>query len=447
MRTLVLAATLFFLALAWLHPAATSFDGMAFLRGAREGWSDPGHALYTPLLGAFVRACDGVLEAVAAARLLSALGALATFVLLARHVERHGLPRLEAVLVAFLFAGAPLLWQEAGSIEPTTWTVASLLVARWAAERHAAQPGALRLAAVLLAFALALGFHLAALVALPWIVGGAWPARRGARAWLVAAGAATLLAVALLAFRSAPLERFAGYWTGVLLELESGVSELGAHARRGALLLVQGAPVLLLVGLGAVLHAPRVAGRAAGLLGLPFLVVFLLFGKPLVGLLVPCLLALALVLAAVGPAVPRFRRALVAACALQLAFTLFHALGWRKEVDAARREAELLAAHLPAGVPLVAGGLANHLRYFHPELEVLSLPEAWYRARAADRSADPIEVAWAEVRATGRRCALSSDGVAFLHSIGADVTRLGLQRGDALRIEADPRLALFPIGP
>ena len=174
-----------------------------------------------------------------------------------------------------------------------------------------------------------------------------------------------------------------------------------------------------------------------------------MLGKPLVGLLVPCLLALTLGLGAglARASSPRAARALALTALVQLTLASAHAARTRLAEDTPRRQADALARHLPADVVLFAGSLANHLRYYHPELEIVSLPEALYRARAEQPGADPAEVLFALVRSTPGPSALSSDGAAFLISKGADSSRLGLRPGAALLIPEDPKLALFPLGP
>ena len=450
MRPLVLAASLYFLALALLHPNSVPFDGMSFLRSVREGWIDPGHALYTPALVAFDALTGGMLGSVAAARLLSALGALLAFVLLWRRVERLGLSRRPAGLVAFLFAGSALFWQEAGSVEPTSWTIACLLLARSAAERHARAPGLGHLAAALVLFVAALGFHLVSLCALPWLVLGARPeSGRWPRALLVAAPVAAVLVSALLVLQRAEIASFLSYWSGVVLDLDEVSASVSARLVRGGRLVLEGAPVLLVAGLVALFRAPRAASAGASWLGLPYLVLFVLYGKPLVGLLVPMLLALAL---GVGAACAQPRaalsvRALALAVVAQGLYSSSHAIAWRLAEDVPRRQAELIARHLPEDVVLYAGALSNHLRYYQPEIEVVSLPEVVYRARGSDADVDPIELVLTLSRSSGRRCALSSDGAAYLHAHGADPARLGLRAGAALLIPEDPRLALFPLAP
>jgi hypothetical protein len=137
---------------------------------------------------------------------------------------------------------------------------------------------------------------------------------------------------------------------------------------------------------------------------------------------------------------------LVAAAVLSLLATLPQAWRWRHEPDDALLRALLIARHVPAGARLLAGPLANHFRYYLPEIEVVSLPELWHAAHAEERSVDPIEVVRRALRAAAKPCVLSSDGAGFLVGpLGADVSRLGLSLSAALIVPEDPRLALFPL--
>jgi hypothetical protein len=252
------------------------------------------------------------------------------------------------------------------------------------------------------------------------------------------------------------------YWSGFVPDFRDGIgSELAGHLQRGGRLFLEGGPVLLaLSGVAAfALVRARVRGAEEGAwLAAPYLVAFLVLGKPLVGLLMPVFLAGAVVIgraaALEGGPGPEGRRAprgaipfvLALSAALQFGLSLPQALAWRREPDANRTKADRLARHVPEGTRLFAGPLANHLRYYSPGLDVLSLPELWHDAHARDRSADPIDVVREAVRAAGKPCVLSTDGAGFLQSgLAADLTRLGLTLESAVRIPEDPRLALFPL--
>jgi hypothetical protein len=141
--------------------------------------------------------------------------------------------------------------------------------------------------------------------------------------------------------------------------------------------------------------------------------------------------------------------------ALQMAGTLPQAVLWRREPDANRTRAELYARHAPGGARLFAGALANHLRWYAPGVDVVSLPELWHDAHARERSADPIDVVRGAARASGKRCFLSSDGAGFLiglfgrasqAELEGDLARLGVSLASAQPIPGDPKLALFPLG-
>src|SRR5688572_14455241 len=246
MRSLApaLVVVAYFTTVAALYPLTLTFDGLSFLMGARAGTIDYGHALYMPLL----RAAGGVpgLAPERAAQLVSAAGATVAFVPLWRRAERGGVPRVLALLVATCFGLAPLAWQEAGAIEPTSWTIAALLAAAEAAEAYARRTSLARLGLFLGAFSAAVGFHLVSLCALPWLVSRAW--KRGApppRAHLLLVlGAVALVLLAALA--GGDLGLYLRYWSGFVPTFEGGVaSALAWHLERGGKLALEGAPVLL----------------------------------------------------------------------------------------------------------------------------------------------------------------------------------------------------------
>ena len=445
-----------------LYPQTVAFDGLSFVMAARAGSIDYGHALYLPLLGAAGALAGDTFAPERTAQLVSGVGALLAFALLWRRVERGGAPRALALLVAACFGFSTLLWQEAGSIEPTTWTAAALLATAEAAEAYGRRTTLARLAAVMLAFAAAVGFHLVSLCALPWL--GSLARRNGA-APPVTHGL-TLLAGALfvlvLAFLGGDLGVYLRYWSGFVPDYRVGIgSELAGHLERGGRLFLEGGPVLLALSAVAVFALLRAGARGAdegAWLAAPYLVAYLVLGKPLVGLLMPVFLAGALVIgraaALEGVPSPDGRRAprgaipfvLALSAALQFGLSLPQALAWRREPDGNRMRADHLARHVPAGARLFAGPLSNHLRYYWPDLDVLSLPELWHSAHARDRSADPIDVVREAVRSAGKPCLLSTDGAGFLQSgLAVDLTRLGLTLESALRIPEDPRLALFPL--
>jgi len=444
-----------------LYPQTVAFDGLSFVMAARAGTIDYGHALYLPLLGAAGVLAGDTLAPERTAQLVSGAGALLAFALLWRRVEREGAPRPLAFLVAACFGFSTLLWQEAGSIEPTTWTAAALLASAEAAEAYGERSTLARLAALVLAFAAAVGFHLVSLCALPWL---AWLARRrGAtpgRAHLLVV-VASALAVLALALLGGKLGTYLRYWSGFVPDFRGGIgSELAGHLERGGRLFLEGGPVLLALSAMAAfaLLRARVRGAEEGAwLAAPYLVAFLVLGKPLVGLLMPVFLAGALVIgrtAALDLTLPGGRLAprgavafvLTLSAALQFGLSLPQALAWRREPDANRTKADRLARHVPEGARIFAGPLANHLRYYWPELDVLSLPELWHAAHARDRSADPVEVVREAVRSAGKPCVLSTDGAGFLQSgLAVDLTRLGLKLESAIPIPEDLRLALFPL--
>lgn len=455
MRSIPLAAAAlaYLAALGGLRPVSESFDGLAFVRAAAAGGIDYGHALYLPLLRLAGVGAEGH-DPVARAKWVSVAGALLAVLLLWRAARARGAAHLAAGLVAGWFGLGALLVHEAGSIEPTTWTLAALLLAEAAAARHAARPTAARLGALLLACAVALGFHVVSVCALPWLARRVWPARGRlprAHAGLVLASGLTLLA---LACAGGELGRFLRHWWGFVPSYSEGIGPtLAAHAARGARLVGEGAPVLLaggVVGAIALWRSRAAEWREGPLLAAPYLVAFLVLGKPLVGLLAPLQLAAGLVLAHVAARWrgPRPTLALGLGLALTLVHALPQALAWSGAPDEPRARAALFARHVPTGSVLFSGPLANHFRFYHPELTVVALTELWHEAFARDRAAEPLTVVRAAVDAAARPCALTSEGAGFLvGELGLAPEALGLSSRRTLFLPEDPRLALFPLEP
>jgi hypothetical protein len=433
-----------------LRPSEQSFDALALLITARHGSLDLGHALFVPLLRISAWSNGGTLN-VASASWTAAVGGALAFALLARRLVQSGATIPLAWATAGTFACSTLVWQEAGSIEPTSWTVVVLLIAARTADAYGARPSFPRLAACSGALLLALGFHVVSVCALPWLV---WLARRSSaripRAHWAALVAFACLLVALVILEREQIEPAWSYWRGFIPDYSSGLAvELGGHLARGGRLLVLGAPVLIALGLRALwrLRAQPARSLSALLLVGPYGLAFLVFGRPLVGLLMPVILGLALLCAHACVARPARRETtcVIVACGLQLMLTLPQALEWSFARDAAKERAERLARVVPAGTVLFAGALANHYRFYCPHLEVVSLPELWHRAHARGET-DPIAVVERVLGELTSPCALSTDGAGFLQgSLGADVRRLGLSLGRALFAPEDSALAIFPL--
>jgi hypothetical protein len=470
-RALVLAAAVLAVLLlaGGLAPSSVSYDGLAFVLRGRAGGLDYGHALHVPLLALAGEVAGARAAPERAGQLAGAAGAALAFALLWRRLARGGTPFTRAGLVSGLFAASTLMWQQAGALEPTPWTSAALLAAGEAAAAYGRRPGWGRLAALLLAFLVALGFHVVSLLALPWLAALA----RGSGARLprmhlagVAAAAALVLALALA---GGELAAFLAYWSGFLPRFEAGVArELGMHLARGGRLVLEGAPGVAAHALGGavasrlgakaelpVRQAP--AAQAAAWLAGPYALAVLLLGKPLVGLLAPVVLAAALHVGEVLAeplrplaARPAWRRratsVLALALAVQLALSVPQALAWHAAPDVPRVRAGLIARHLPEGTRLLAGPYANHLRLHHPEVELVDVLELVHHGRVRDRHADPAALVLDYAARSDRPCVLSSDAAAWLiESLGVDPERLGLRPGAAFLIPEDPRLALFPL--
>jgi uncharacterized protein (TIGR03382 family) len=235
-------------------------------------------------------------------------------------------------------------------------------------------------------------------------------------------------------------------------------STLRHHLERGGTILVEGAPVLLPVGLacGAWLmrRRPR-AVVAAAALALPYALAFLAFGKPLVGLLLPATLALGLLVGEAAGAGPeprshgRLAVTLSVALLAQIVVTLPDALAWRATPDRDRNRAALLVHNLPESSILFAGRLAAYIAYFHPGVPLVPLPELLHAAAAQPRRLDPVSIVHQEARRLSTRfvdCYLSSEGIEHLQEFWAvDPTRLALDVARLRIVADDPELYLVPI--
>ncbi len=446
---------LYFVAVAVLAPRALSWDALGFLLHVRAQATDYGHALYAPTIRAADALLGGLASSERAARLLSALGASLAFFLLWVRAERAGASSWGAPVAAALFATTPRFWYEAGNVEPSTWTVAALLMTAEAAEGYGRERTLARMALLALAFGLALGFHLVSLCALPWLVWlAAGPAPRPPLGHAAIPLALAAAALALAAFGR--LDVYWAYWSGFWPRFEGGVAnEVALHVGNGWSFLLEGAPVLaaqaLVCAPWLVLGRRRRALGAVLALSAPYLLAYAFLGKPLVGLLLPALLALGLLIGEAAGAARGLGRlasgVLGFALLLQLAITVAQAVRWTRESDVDGERAALLARALPRPALLLAGKLANQLRYRHPEVPVVALPELLHEALGRDRAADPIEVVRRELERAGAiPCYLSSDGFAFLQGILAvDPYRLGLDEKGTRFFPEDPKLCLIPI--
>jgi hypothetical protein len=457
----ITATLVYLLAVAILYPQALSWDGLNYLMHARPPLAhDYGHALYIPALRSMDVLSSGPFgSAERSGRFLSACGAAVALLLLWRRAERAGAPPLGAAVAAMLFATTGLVWYEAGSIEPSTWMITALLLAAEAAEGYGRARTGARLAVLCLCVTGAIGFHLVSVLALPWIAYlAARPAPRPPlRHGAIPVAFAALLAV--LAWRGRRLAAFWTYWMGFVPSFAAGAaSTLGHHLERGGTLFVEGAPVLLPVGLvcGAwLLHRRPRAVVAAAALALPYALAFLAFGKPLVGLLLPVILALGLLVgeaagAARGPrGHGRLTVALLLALLAQIVVTLPDALAWRATPDRDRDRAALLVHNLPESSILFAGRLAAYIAYFHPGVPLVPLPELLHAAAAQHRRPDPVSIVHQEARRLSARfadCYLSSEGIEHLQEFWAvDPTRLAIDAPRIRIIADDPKLYIVPI--
>jgi len=458
----LLGLLLFAAVIALLPTQALYWDGLAFLQAARPPLElDYGHFLYVPLL----RAAHAVLapwieSEVFSARLVSAVAAGGCLVLLWARAERTGLAASEAVAAALLVVTTPLFWRQADVVEPATLTIAALLCAWEAARRYGERRSALRLALLCASMAALLGLHLAAVFALPWLVDRArGPAPRPPASHLVVP-AGLVLAVLAAGALAGDLGAFLVYWRGFLPPAAGFAAAVGEHARMLGRVLTEGTPVLSAAGaLGVVVLVARErAGlRGPALLAAPFLVAFLVLGKPVVGLLLPVTVALGAVVAraaALTVAHPRTRAvagvALAVLVAVQGTAGLVGAARRALTPDRLQEVAVLIAGALPRDAVVLAGPVAHHLRW-HTGAPVVALPNAIHAARSRDAAADPVHVVVAE----GERLAASyaavyvtSGALDYLGAHwGADAGRLPLDWERALVVSREPDVRLVPLVP
>jgi hypothetical protein len=457
-REKLLAFLLFFVVIGAMPPEALFWDGIGFLQWARSEplQLDYGHALYTPLLRLWHAALNTVWYATweFSAKLLSSLAAALFFVLLWSRLERRGLAPLASFTLAALAATTPLFWRQAGIVEPTTLTLAALLLAARSAERYGEARTLGRCTLLVAGVALALSFHVVSVFAFPWLFAlargpaGRPPARHLAVPLTALAGLPVLLSVA---GKLGELAAFGRYWVAFLPE--GGASSVAAHAREAGRMLVGGFPGVVVAGaLGLVVVAcrERRAPRACAL-ALPYLVAFLLLGKPAVGLLVPVSLALAL-LAAEGLASLDRGRALRAAgvlLPLLLTYQVGHGMAWglrrARTPDDFQEQAELLAAALPRDAVVIAGTLSHHL-VWSTDAPVVPLPNELHAAGPGANA--PALLRALATRAAGEsgRVFLSSDAIEYLElRWGTRREELPLDPSEVVVVRRDPLLYLVPL--
>ncbi len=476
----VLGFLLFFVAIGALPPEALYWDGIGFLQRATAGGADLdyGHALYVPLLEVWHRGLNLVWYATweFSAKLFSSLGAATFFVLLWIRIERRGLDPVPSFALALVGATTPLFWRQAGIVEPTTWTLAMLLVAAAAAEHYGERPTVARAAGFALSVALLLGLHVVSVFALPWLVWrtrhreSGFPPLMHAGLFALFAGAAVLLLDATNKLGEA--WSFVGYWAGFLpaFELETGRANAGVAWQ----VLTVGMPGALVAGAIGVALSAGIGRRCsdAWILGVPYLVAFLVVGQPVAGLMIP--LGVVLTLCAADGA-----RELVAREYARLDFALVRvllpllivlqtgqgmatALKRARTPDDLQQQAELLAAALPKSSVMLAGTVAHHVHWV-TNAPVVALPNELHGVASGgvvSVDADGIPLA---PRATGdvlealRSIAareaqsyeavyLSSDAIDWLEwRFGVSPTTLPVDRAGSILVSQAPLLYLVPM--
>jgi len=472
-RRHVLGFFLFFVAIGALPPEALHWDGIGFLEWAGRDpiQLDYGHTLYLPLLRAFHAGLEvlwyGTWEY--SSKLLSSFGAAAFFVLLWRRLERGGLDVFLGFTLAALASTTPIFWRQAGIVEPTTWTLAALLLADRAAERYGGRRTAGSCVLFVVAFLVLLGFHLVSLCAAPWLARRArlWRDRPPRSHLLVPLAFALLLFGALAAAdKLAELASFGAYWRGFLPRLEPRA--LGAHAAFLLRVLGLGMPGLFVAGvlgagvaLGTRGTSPARAKEVlleAVLLALPYLLAYLALGKPVVGLLLPVGVGLALAAESGLCALPRGAFADRAAATLLSALVVFQVghgmvsgLQRARTPDDLQEEAELLAGALPRDAVLLAGPVGHHVRWF-TGAPVVVLPNELHAARPGPGGkVDAIALVQAVAARESQRHALvylSSEAIDDLVlNWGADPSLLSVDPEGLIRVRHEPPLYLVPLVP
>ncbi len=455
-----LGFVLFFVVIAALPPQALYWDDIGFLQYARDPIRlDYGHALYIPTLHRWheLLSAFGLRSEEHAAKLLSALAAALFFVLLWSRLERTRIEPLAALTIALIVGTAPLFWRQATIVEPTTLTLAALLVAARAAERYGEARTVLRAATLCLASAVVLGYHVVSIFALPWLVHLAWrpaPAPPRRQLWVPLAGVLLLFLALAAAGKLAELPVFFRYWQGFLPAFSADA--VAQHVQRSAEILRFGFPASLVVGgLGlALLFARRRVPRALWL-GLPYYLAHVLLGQPDVGLLLPVSLSLGLIGAEGFAVLPSARVArwvgaffLPLLCSFQLAFGMVRALERAVTPDQLQESAALLAGALPDSCLLLAGPVAHHVLWF-TEVPCIALPNEIHAApNEPDGTKDVLAVVRSVVEreaARFKRVYVSSEALDYLGlRWNADPSKLALDTRATIRVRDTPPLYLVP---
>ena len=458
-RTRRFVGFLLYLLIAVSLPSQWLFwDDIGFLLAARAQDLDYGHMLYIPLLRAAAWLSSPLTESQEyAAKLVSMSGGALAFVLAWRRFERPS-PRALAPLLALLVTATPIFWRQLSVIEPTTWTLALLLLAAEAAEAFGRERRATRAGAAALAYVLALGLHVVSLLALPWLV---WlargPAPRPSTGRLIAwpaGGLAVLLVVAEQV--GDPLQRigrFLRYWTSFV---GSGDE---APPRVAWRLLTSGVPVLSAVVLVALATlALRRRGddtvrernddaRSWFVLLTPYLAALVVFGKPVVGLFVPITLALVgLVSTAARSWTQRAPNLTFAAFGVALTLQGFGALAFALHhattPDQERLLAVRIAERLPRDAAVLAGPLAHHLRW-HTDVPVEPLPNHMHGGDPAIAPLDRVLSAAEALLDRHARVYVTSEAVDYLETYWG-IPRSAFPEGDpeSISLPGEPPLTL-----
>lgn len=421
-RSFLVIVTLSFVVVSFfLRRRNIDWDGIAMiLRSESNDWRDFAHLLYLFLVRLAVIAGEAAgLARDDAVKALSIAAAAATLVMLWRFAERIGVDRSCAGLAAVLYSTAPVVWRQSLSAEVYALAAAFLMAAGHCAldtreslapRRHAWM--------IILFFALAVGMHIGCLLALPWIV---WLMGRGIRPGLrllikplaSVAVVSAVVGVVAAGWRRADALAFVQYSGGFLSRADGapGFSSrdpfelIGLHLHYVRRFFLEEAAVLTVVAVVAIIFRVVVVRRppaTAAALGAPFLIAYIVLGVPMLGLLMPVLLALALATAeGLGGLDARMARArpwrrrkaiVLGMSSLMVVVSLINVLPGlvieAREIDPLEVEARRLAENTPNAAVLFTGRSAMHLRYRHPEVAIVSLPEVLHVLRAEGRRND-----------------------------------------------------------
>lgn len=416
------------------------WDGMAFLHKPDGAlWNDPAHLLYPGTLKVLHWVGDRIgISKESMARGFSSLTATLALGLL---VSLGGRLRAHSVITwlsALLLLATPSFFRQSVSVEVYAPALFGFLGAGVALLHYVERPTLLGLVPPTLFLALAIGFHVAALLSLPFLLSltGALPRRLRWRHGF-AYGALTCFAglVAFSGIRDGVLEiwrQMVGYLAPRRLTADRALVLLGENFERGLGFLRDEAPVISVLSLSVTLLALS-ADRRKLVPGLwlfgTFFVAFLGLGVPMLGLLLPATAGLSVLLflsdLALANAPKRqllARGLLLGALVLQCVLSVPRVVADARTPDPLEIEALEIAQALPPRGIVVAGAHAQHLRYL-TDVPVIALDEIFQAARSREGTTpDAIRVLRAALHPLtqrGHAAYLTNQGAARLVDLAA----------------------------